>query len=800
MTLLSLLANVLFVGQSLLTPTLPDSVEAALRRLGGPVHVEAQISRRGTLADGLDKASARLEERAVDVLIVTEAQPIAQSVAEADSAGAVAQLGALALQGDARAQIFVMETWPRIEDPGAWRAQINLDLPQWEAVVRQASGALDHPVTLIPAGQAMGHLADAIAAGQVPGLGDIRDVFEDADTPNAKGVYFLTMLQVAAITGASPVGLPAKLTRSWPSRDAVISDDLAIMLQAIAWDSLQSYVPGAAPVEAVAVAAPAPPEAALPDFAPITNPNLAVNLAPVNDWSVAQPFLDVMKTARPWIGHLPGQWGGWGPEDLARAGALGPGGCPQRIPAEITGISTLILTDLPAEAGGLAGRYLLTYQGNGTLAVSGRAEVVEASPGRILFDFTPGEGAVVLTLSAIDADDPIRDIVVVRADRAAALAAGAMFNPDWLARLRGVKGVRFADWMATNGSTLIRITDRPMPGDYTYASAGVPVEVMLALANELHTDPWFTLPHQGDDDLVRTYAQIVQAGLDTGLTASVEYSNEVWNPNLPQGQWAAAQAKARWGQDGAAMQYYGLRAAQVAAIWADVFKAAPGRLRRVVATQTGWPGLEAQILDAPLVVADGGQPPGLSFDAYAVSGGFSGLLGAADQRATLQDWLKQSTRAAQDQIAAAGLTGDAAAAYLAAHRYDLADQRAAAQVRSAASDSLTTLLSQTLPYHASVAADRGLKLVMYEGGSHVVDFGSPADAKIAAYFTHFNYTPEMAALYADLLAGWQSLTDQPFTATAEIANPGAWGSWGALRHLGDDNPRWQVLAKGCVKC
>ena len=158
------------------------------------------------------------------------------------------------------------------------------------------------------------------------------------------------------------------------------------------------------------------------------------------------------------------------------------------------------------------------------------------------------------------------------------------------------------------------------------------------------------------------------------------------------------------------------------------------------------------------MVADGGQPPGPSFDAYAVSGGFSGLLGAADQRATLQDWLQQSTRAAQDQIAAAGLTGDAAAAYLAAHRYDLADQRAAAQERSAASDSLTTLLSQTLPYHASIAADRGLKLVMYEGGSHVVDFGSPADAEIAAYFTHFNYTPEMAALYADLMAGWQGLT------------------------------------------
>lgn len=308
MALFSLLANVLFVGQSLLAPSLPDSVEAALRRLGGPVHVEAQISHRGTLADGLDMASARLQERPADVLIVTEAQPIAQSVAKADSAGAVAQLGAQALQGDAKAQIFLMETWPRLDDPGAWRAQVNLDLPLWEGVVRQASATLDHPVTLIPAGQTLGHLADAIAAGQVPGLGDIRDVFADADTPNAKGVYFLTMLHVAAITGTSPVGLPAKLTRSWPSRDAVISDELAASLQAIAWDSLRSYVPGAEPTEAAA-ASPAPPDTVLPDFAPITNPNLALNLAPVNDWSVAQPFLDVMKTARPWIRASAGAMG-----------------------------------------------------------------------------------------------------------------------------------------------------------------------------------------------------------------------------------------------------------------------------------------------------------------------------------------------------------------------------------------------------------------------------------------------------------------------------------------------------------
>jgi hypothetical protein len=36
------------------------------------------------------------------------------------------------------------------------------------------------------------------------------------------------------------------------------------------------------------------------------------------------------------------------------------------------------------------------------------------------------------------------------------LDAGEIFNPDWLARMRGVKALRFMDWMATNDSALWR--------------------------------------------------------------------------------------------------------------------------------------------------------------------------------------------------------------------------------------------------------------------------------------------------------------------------------------------------------
>jgi hypothetical protein len=378
--------------------------------------------------------------------------------------------------------------------------------------------------------------------------------------------------------------------------------------------------------------------------------------------------------------------------------------------------------------------------------------------------------------------------VVVREDRAEALASGQIFNPDWLARIRGAKGLRFMDWMATNDSTLSLAADRPKPADYTWARQGVPMETLIALANELKADPWFTLPHLSEDALVRDWAELVERDLNPGLVAHVEFSNEVWNWQFAQATWAEEQGKALWNQDGTWVQFYARRAAEVASIWADVFKDDPARLVRVIAVQTGWLGLEEQILDAPLVVAEGRPAPVESFDAYAVTGYFSALLGADDKALTVKGWLVQSKDA------------DPANPYALANAI-AADELRDGRVTGQTEDTLTTLLGQTLPYHASIAADRGLALVMYEGGTHVVGFGAQMeDAELTAFFSQLNYTPEMGALYGELLAGWSLTSDQPFNAFVDVYSPGKWGSWGALRHLGDDSPRWQALAKGCHGC
>jgi hypothetical protein len=311
----------------------------------------------------------------------------------------------------------------------------------------------------------------------------------------------------------------------------------------------------------------------------------------------------------------------------------------------------------------------------------------------------------------------------------------------------------------------------------------VPVEVMVALANELDADPWFTLPHLAEDDLVREYARIVRDGLRPGRRAWVEYSNEMWNETFGQARWAAEQARARWNEDSAGVQFYALRAAQVADIWAEVF-ADDSRLVRVISTHTGWLGREADILDAPLVVAEGRPAPYRSFDAYAVTGYFSAQLVGDEKYRMVKDWLAESRQADPNRPLALALARAAE---------EVADGRHSGKSEGSIEDMVTNVF----PHHAQVARDHRLTLVMYEGGSHIVGLGAALeDPDMSTFLQTLSYTPEIGALYRRLMKGWSAVTDAPFNAFVDVSSPSKWGSWGALRHLGDDNPRWQALTRG----
>jgi hypothetical protein len=128
-------------------------------------------------------------------------------------------------------------------------------------------------------------------------------------------------------------------------------------------------------------------------------PWLGMNLTELRDFHPQRPFIDVMKQARDWTGHIRGQWGGWTEADLRAAGALDENGWPVFVPPQLEGIAALILVDLEPDAGGVAGMYRVTFDGDGELALEGRVgRTRRLGPQEVWFNFTPGEGLVQLII------------------------------------------------------------------------------------------------------------------------------------------------------------------------------------------------------------------------------------------------------------------------------------------------------------------------------------------------------------------------------------------------------------------
>jgi hypothetical protein len=185
------------------------------------------------------------------------------------------------------------------------------------------------------------------------------------------------------------------------------------------------------------------------------NPSLAIGLNGISDWSTQHPFFDLMKTARPWIGHLPGQWGGIENSEIEASGILDKDGWPMSLPARAETIEALILTEQPPAFEWLNTRYLLTYEGSGQITVTGRAANIRHRPGKIWFDYSPGEGSVGIAIRSTDprdSGDYIRNIRVMRSDHVPLAELGAIFNPHWLNVISDFRVLRFMDWMNTNGS------------------------------------------------------------------------------------------------------------------------------------------------------------------------------------------------------------------------------------------------------------------------------------------------------------------------------------------------------------
>ena len=512
----------------------------------------------------------------------------------------------------------------------------------------------------------------------------------------------------------------------------------------------------------------------------LDNPSLAFNLGGVSYWSPQMPFLDVMKTARPWIGHAPRDWNGMSHDEMAGRGLLDAEGWPTAIPAGMQSIGTIwAWKGQPEAAASRQGVYVLRYDGTGRIRLGGAATLLDEQPGRIVFRNDTGS-SFALDIVATDlagTGDYIRNISIVRQEYVDLHEAGAIFNPEWLALIADSRQLRFMGWMATNNSKLSEWIDRPALGDAMWTLDGVPLEAMVQLANETGADPWFTLPISANEEYIREFAAYVRDHLDPGLKALVELSNECWNWNFRQKHILAKRALADWGVSDPA-GYYVRTATRMALIWDEVFRAeARTRIVKVLAGQGPNPYLTEQLLSAEgwfRAEPDVAVAPATVFDAFAVATYFGGkTVRAAGMRAELLAAIRDGKADAQ--------------AWFAGRLMDPDYAHSVPQVAG------------FLQRQKAVVSRYGLDLIAYEGGQHVHHSfrvkGIPKEdlETLQRFMSAFVRSKHMADLYAELWKVWQSVGDGPFMQFVDVSNDSKWGSWGLVTALGTATPRSERL-------
>lgn len=500
-------------------------------------------------------------------------------------------------------------------------------------------------------------------------------------------------------------------------------------------------------LRALAIACAAVPcSSAPPSQDPPEPPALGLNLAGVADWSSQWVFVDVFRHARAWIPQKPVG----GPWNTGEVLELTPQGWPLLKPDQAAG--TLMCRDLDGHYPG--GVYTCLYEGSGAIELGFDAHTISQEPGLIRIQVSPASGGIYLKIVASDPADPVRDIRVIMPGFEQSFQA-QVFHPLFLERLEGFGGLRFMDWQRTNGSVSGRWSRRATLDYFSQATErGVALEHLIDLANRLDANPWFCMPHKADDDYVRGFAEMVRARLDPELSVFVEYSNEVWNGQFAQGDWCQERGLALGLSTDpyqARLFYQSLRSVEIFAIWEGVLGAASDRLVRVLASQSANPWTGIQVMDF--------QDAWMRADALAVAPYFGGHLGTpAHAAATVQ----MSVDEVLDECV---LHLDEVASRIATNRGE--------------------------------ARRRGLGLLAYEGGQHLVGVGSwQSDPTLMALFFAANRHPRMRALYLDYLGRWSALGGGAFQAFSSCGLPSQYGSWGALEWQDQpmrDAPKYRAL-------
>jgi hypothetical protein len=500
---------------------------------------------------------------------------------------------------------------------------------------------------------------------------------------------------------------------------------------------------------------------------PIENPEapemgVGMNLGMVNDWTHSWVFRDAFKLARTFttrsLNTTTWEFGYNGPP------AMDDDGWVTSVPADTVnelGETTTYWADsiLFSQGGNPAGIYRAEWIGNGEITFGATlVETGTTEDGRsyALLDVSEDQ-TLYIRIGDTNPDDYIRDIQLFMPDHAGQSlemdnwqpgSDESPFYPLFLERLQPFETIRFMQWQRVNADDRDVLTaDDLRPASHANQGStsrssynGVSMEYQVELVNELGADGWFNMPHQADDDYVRTFAEYVRDNLHEDGVAYVEWSNEAWNYafGFEANGWVQEQMELPENEGLSFTDVWAQEARRDLAIWSEVFAGQEDRIVRVAAGQQNNAWLTGQLLESM-----GGE-----FDAVS-STSYSGL-----GRSNL-DWITEDTT--QDDVIDWVLENSVP--------WSLQTQSAH--------------IDQAEQYSQELGRD--IQFVTYEGGSHLDAFGTPFQELVHSVQDN----PRFREVYEALLHGMNELevdmhTQYVLTSQGE-ATP--WGEFGVLHEM-----------------
>ncbi len=601
--------------------------------------------------------------------------------------------------------------------------------------------------------------------------------------------------------------------------------------------NLKSFARFAAPVAVLATVV----ASAMPAHAAGTpsNRGLGTNLDGFVYWSPQLPTIDQFKKAGGWFTQCsyPQDAGckdftngasGWDTLEQSKMD-VDANGWPNSLPnANDTNVKYRKVSALMFQGNGriqAAGKYIVLYEGSGTIeySMAGTKVAAESAPGRDVVSVTNNtDSGLLVSITKTDPANHLRNVRILPPGGVCSLdknqfaltaadcsgkglgdlipfekLTGAVWHPSFLAELRGFRTLRFMDWGQTNTNDLVAWVDRPKFNDAFWSGPyGTPVKAMVSLANEVGADPWINIPTHANDEYVSRMGRLIKSMIAPKLNVYIEYSNEPWNYGFAAASYMADKAAATWpdqiakGVSKFTLQpsWYGMRSVQLCKLVKAEFGAEASRVKCVVNGQAAstWNG--QQIMDCPYAANQVGGACYKSLDALAIAPYFGYYVGSKANRPTVQTWYTDAD-GGLSKVFQELLAEDDKGNKVTPPLYGKGDKES--NINGAVAQSKGWMLA-----NAKEAGARGLPLLAYEGGQHLVMYPGDTDQKWLDLLIAANRDPRMKTAYARTLADWVASGGQTYEVFQNVGRPTKYGAWG-LKETQNQNVnaayKWQAV-------